>query len=207
MNILITGFMPFGRETVNSSYEAVKRLPQEILGCRIRKLEIPVVFGEGASMVFHAVREETPDAVLCVGQAGGRTAISIERVALNLAECRPDFPDNAGNCPGGEPIIPNGPAAYFATLPVKEMEARVLKLGIPAELSCTAGTYVCNDVMYRLLHLLDHEYQGTRGGFVHVPYLPSQAAGHPGRPSMAEEDMVRGLEACIEAVILTHNAG
>lgn len=198
MKILITGFDPFGGESINPAYEAVKLLPDSIGECEIIKLEVPTVFGKAFDTVEMAVEEHSPDAVICVGQAGGRTGITLERVAINLIDAR--IPDNEGNQPIDQPIIQGGANAYFAQLPVKVMVNSMLDCGIQASVSYTAGTFVCNELMYRLLNLIDKKYPEMRGGFIHVPYLPEQVTNLPdGTPSMSAEDIARGLESAIKS--------
>ncbi len=192
--LIVTGFEPFGGGTVNPSWEAVRRLPEVLDGRQILRLRVPVVFGQAAETVLEAC-EPAPDAVLCVGQAGGRSAVTPEVIGINLREAR--IPDAAGFRPEGEPIDPDGPAAYFATLPVRAMVRAAAEAGVPAALSYTAGTYVCNDLLYTLLRRFDGT--GTRVGFVHVPFLPEQAGA--GVPSLPLGDLVRGLTACVRAVI------
>ena len=189
--LLITGFDPFGGETVNPSWEAVKRLPDVIGQISLTKLEIPTVFGLAAQKVMQQAELLQPDVILCVGQAGGRSGITPEVVGINLRDAR--IPDNAGFRPDNEPVIPGGPAAYFATVPVREMVAAMTEAGFPAARSLSAGAFVCNDTLYTLLH----RYDGTpvRVGFIHVPFLPSQAK--EGVPSMEPDDIVRALTAAI----------
>lgn len=197
--ILITGFDPFGGETVNPAWEAVKGLPDQVAGAELVKLEIPTSFTRCGPAVVAAVEAHRPDAVLCVGQAGGRACVSVERVAINLAEAR--IADNDGNQPVDQPIRAEGPAAYFATLPVKAMVQNIRAQGIPCQLSYSAGTYVCNCVMYQTLHLAAGRFPYLRGGFIHVPYLPAQAVDKPaGTPSMDLPTLVRALEAAAEAI-------
>lgn len=188
--LLITGFDPFGGETVNPAWEAVKALPAVIGGYTLTRLEIPTVFGKAAETVLAAAEALEPQVILCIGQAGGRAAITPERIAVNLRDAR--IPDNEGNRPCDEPCVADGPAAYFSTVPVKAM-ARAMEKG---QVSLSAGSFVCNDTLYRLLH----HYRGTetRVGFIHVPYLPQQAKGDA--PSMELEEIVRGLEAGIGAL-------
>ena len=189
--LLITGFDPFGGETVNPSWEAVRLLPEEIGACRLTKLQIPTVFGRAAETVLAASEKLQPDVILCIGQAGGRSGITPEVVGINLREAR--LPDNAGNQPTDVPVVENGPAAYFATVPVRAMVKAVNDAGISAALSYSAGTFVCNDVLYSLLH----HYHGTqtRVGFIHVPFLPEQAKENV--PAMALEQMTAALTAAI----------
>ena len=189
--LLITGFDPFGGESVNPAYEAVCLLPDVVAEIKLCKLEVPTEFVRSGAVLRDALAAERPDAVLCVGQAGGRAAITPERVAINLMDAR--IPDNAGFQPVDQPVVPGGPAAYFATLPVRRMAEAIEKAGIPAQISNTAGTYVCNDVFYRLLHR--YRDTGKRVGFVHVPFLPEQ-----GSPNLPLNSIVRALQAMLEAI-------
>lgn len=200
MKFLITGFDPFGGESLNPAFEAVKRLPDTIRGAEIIKQEVPTVFGKGAEKMREAIRQHRPDVVICVGQAGGRSAITVEKVAINFKDAR--IADNEGNQPFDEKIKEDGETAYFSTLPVKAMVAKINENGLPAALSYTAGTYVCNELMYQLLYLLDKEWKEMRGGFIHVPYATSQAVGKSGIvPSMSLVDIARALQLAVEAVI------
>ena len=201
MKILLTGFDPFDREKVNPAFEAVKLLPDTIAGAQIVKLEVPTQFVRAGEVLEAAMTEHKPDVVICVGQAGGRAAITPEKVAINLMDGR--IPDNAGYQPVDVPIRADGPAAYFATLPVKAMVQRMQDAGIPAAVSYTAGTYVCNSLMYTLLFLIDRKFPGVRGGFIHVPYAMEQATNKPlGTPSMDLRQISRGLEMAVEAVVI-----
>lgn len=200
MKVLITGFDPFGGADINPAYEAVKLLPDVIKGAEVIKMEIPTVFFREGKILEAGIQKHKPDAVICIGQAGGRSGISVEKVAINLMEAR--IPDNEGQQPFDQPVCEDGENAYFAAVPVKAMVAAVRSRGIPARISYTAGTYVCNDVMYRLLYLIDKKYSGMRGGFIHVPYLPEQVIDLPdGMPSMSAEMIARGIEAAVEAVV------
>lgn len=192
--LLVTGFDPFGGASVNPAREAVLHLPDAVGGYEIAKLEIPTVFGLAAETVLQAAEELRPHAILCVGQAGGRDAMTPEAVAINLREA--SIPDNAGNMPVNTPVIEGAPAAYFATIPVRDMVAAMKDRGIPARLSYSAGAFVCNDLLYTLLH----HYSGTdvQVGFIHVPYLPHQAK--EGGASMALEEIVTGLTAAVRAL-------
>ena len=189
--LLITGFDPFGGATVNPSWMAVERLPDQIGECVLCKLQIPTVFGKAAASVLDTARQFCPDTILCVGQAGGRAAVTPERIGVNIRDAR--IPDNAGNQPRGEFVDSSGPAAYFSTLPVEAMAQAIRDAGVDATVSNSAGAFVCNDVLYSLLH----HYDGTavRVGFVHVPYLPEQGA-----PSMELAQIVRALEAAITLI-------
>ena len=197
--LLITGFDPFGGESVNPAFEAVRLLPDEIAGFELRKLEIPTEFIRSGVLLKEALRADRPDAVLCVGQAGGRAAVTPERVAINLMDAR--IPDNAGYQPIDMPVEPDGPAAYFSTLPVKAIAARIQSDGLPASVSNTAGTYVCNSLLYTLLHTAALEYPGLHGGFLHVPYAMEQLPGKPsGTFAMPLPDIARALTRAIEAI-------
>lgn len=199
MKILITGFDPFGGETVNPAYEAVKLLPDTIAGAEIIKLEVPTRFHRAGAVLEDAMQRHKPDAVICVGQAGGRAAITPEKVAINLMDGR--IPDNAGYQPVDAPIREDGETAYFTSLPVKAMVQRMRDAGIPAAVSYTAGTYVCNYLLYTLLYLIDKKYPNVRGGFIHVPYAMEQVINKPlGTPSMDLRQIARGLETAVEAV-------
>lgn len=189
--LLITGFDPFGGETVNPAWEAVKKLPDRITDYTLYKLEIPTVFDLAAETVLAKAAQTQPDLILCIGQAGGRAAVTPERIAVNIRDAR--IPDNAGNQPGGEQIAPDGPAAYFATVPVKKMAAAIENAGIAATVSNSAGAFVCNDTLYSLLHHYAHT--DVKVGFIHVPYLPEQ-----GQPNMELEVITKALEAAIEAI-------
>ena len=199
MKILITGFDPFGGETVNPAHEAVKLLPDTIAGAEIIKLEVPTRFHRAGAVLEDAMQRHKPDAVICVGQAGGRAAITPEKVAINLMDGR--IPDNAGYQPMDVPILEDGETAYFTSLPVKAMVQRMRDAGIPAAVSYTAGTYVCNYLLYTLLYLIDKKYPNVRGGFIHVPYAMEQVINKPlGTPSMDLRQIARGLETAVEAV-------
>lgn len=198
MKILLTAFEPFGGETVNPAQEAVHALGERIAGAEIVRIDVPVVFGKSIDTVVCAMRAERFDAVICVGQAGGRFAITPERVAINLDDAR--IPDNEGNQPVDTPVVPDGAPAYFSTLPVKNIVARIRAAGVPAELSNSAGTYVCNHLMYGVLHHIAREFPGMRGGFIHVPFLHEQALTRPNMPSLSMRDLTAGLEAAVAAV-------
>lgn len=189
--LLITGFDPFGGGNVNPSWEAVKLLPEQVGEYQIHKLAIPTIFGTAAEMILAKAEQLHPDVIISVGLAGGRDAVTPERIAVNIRDAR--IPDNQGFQPSGDRVAPEGPAAYFSTLPVKRMAQCIRQAGIPATVSNTAGTFVCNDVLYTLLHRFDGT--STRAGFIHVPYLPSQ-----GTPNLPLEDTVKALTAAIEAL-------
>jgi len=200
MKILVTGFDPFGGDKVNPAFEAVKLLPGNIAGAEVITMEIPTVYGKSGETVENGINKHRPDAVVCIGQAGGRSTITVEKVAINLAEAR--IKDNAGNQPIDQPLRADGENAYFATIPVKAMVNNIRKHGIPANISYTAGTFVCNDVMYNLLYMLDRKYPGITGGFIHVPFAPEQVVDRPdGTASMPVEMIAKALEYAIEAVV------
>lgn len=200
MKVLVTGFDPFGGESVNPAWEAVKVLAgQTVAGAEVVAYQVPTVFGKSVQTAVDAIAEEKPDAVIAVGQAGGRPDITVERVAINVDDAR--IKDNEGNQPIDEPIAADGPAAYFATLPIKAMVREIRAAGIPASVSNTAGTFVCNHIMYGILHHIATNQLPIRAGFIHIPFLPEQAVNHPGAPSMAKEVIVEGLKAAIAAVV------
>ena len=199
MKVLFTGFEPFGGESINPSYEAVIHLPQQIGSAEIFKAQLPVSFAQSGPALEALLTGHQPDAVICVGQAGGYTGIALERVAINLRDAT--TPDNDGVQPVDEPVVPGSPAAYFSSLPVKDMAATLKQNGIPAFVSLSAGTYVCNNVMYTLLHLIERKNLPIRGGFIHVPYSMEQAAAKPsGTPSMAQPQMTRALELVVRTL-------
>lgn len=199
MKILITGFEPFGGETVNLAWEAVKRLPDAVADAQLIKMEVPTEFSRCGPAVEDAVKIHRPDAVLCVGQAGGRACVTVERVAVNLADAA--IPDNAGESPVDVSIRPDGPAAYFATLPVKAIVQHIRTHGLPCRLSYTAGTYVCNCLMYQVLHLAAVQHPQMRAGFIHVPFIEQQAVDKPGTtPSASLASITKALELACEAI-------
>lgn len=199
MKVLITGFDPFGGENINPALEAVKKLPDTILGSEIIKLEIPTVFRESLKKIDENIEKHNPDIVISIGQAGGRFGITPERVAINIDDAR--IKDNEGNQPIDVPIFEDGENAYFSTLPIKAMVKEMQNEGIPSSVSNTAGTFVCNHVMYGLLYIIDKKYPNIKGGFIHVPFIPSQVALKPNTPSMSLQDITKGLELCIKAII------
>ena len=199
MKILITGFEPFNGETINPAYEAVRRLPNRIDGAQLIKQEIPVIFDEAANQVYHAICQENPEIVLCVGQAGGSDRIRVEFVAINHKDA--GICDNAGQKPEDELIKADGDTAYFTKLPVKSMVKTLSEAGIPAVVSYSAGTYVCNDVFYQLLYHIDKSFPHVMGGFIHVPYANEQVIDKIGKPSLSIETMSQGLELCMRQIM------
>jgi pyroglutamyl-peptidase len=186
--LLITGFDPFGGASVNPAWQAVRLLPDTIADFTVHKLEIPTVFGKGAQTVLDAAESIRPDVILCIGQAGGRAAVTPERIGVNIRDAK--ITDNEGNMPKGEFCVPEGPAAYFSTVPVMKMADAIQQAGLPGQVSNSAGAFVCNDTLYGLLH----HYAGTevKVGFIHVPWLPEQ-----GSPSLPLAQTVAALEAAI----------
>lgn len=192
--LLITGFDPFGGANINPAWEAVKALPDVIGAFTVHKLQIPTVFQKAAALVLEEAARIHPDVILCIGQAGGRSAVTPERIAVNIRDTRiGGIADNEGNLPKGEFVAAAGPAAYFTTVPVNEMSLAIRNAGIPGAVSNTAGTFVCNDTLYRLLH----HYCNTdmKVGFIHVPYLPEQ-----GTPSLPLPQITAALAAAITAI-------
>ena len=189
--LLITGFDPFGGESVNPSCEAVKLLPDTVGDYQLHKLQIPTVFGLAPQKVLEAARAIEPDVIISVGQAGTRDSVTPERIGINMRSAR--IADNAGRIPVEESIVPGGPDGLFSTLPVAAMVDAIRAANLPATISNTAGTFVCNDTLYSLLH----RYQGTsvRCGFIHVPWLPEQ-----GTPNLTLEHTVQALIAAISAL-------
>jgi len=200
MKLLLAGFEPFGGSAVNPSEQVVRALAQESLpGIALHTAILPVDRVNGPATLIRAVQEYQPDAVLCLGEAPGRTAISIERVAINLMDYR--IADNAGNQAQDEPIVPDGPAAYFVTLPVRAMLEAIRAANVPAELSLSAGAFLCNQVLYTLLHHLALNSPGIRAGFAHVPPLPEQVVNKDRLiASMGLDIMLTGIRAAISAV-------
>ena len=197
--VLLTGFDPFGEDTLNPSWLAVQALHgREVAGHRVVAAQLPTVFGQAIGVLHALLATHQPSLVICVGQAGGRAALSLERVAININDAR--IADNAGAQPVDTAVAADGPAAYFSTLPVKAMRLAIRHEGVASEVSQTAGTFVCNHVFYGLMHALAHkpEFKVVRGGFIHVPWLPSQGA-----PAMPLQDMVSGLHAAVACALRT----
>ena len=193
--ILLTGFEPFGGDQINPSWEIAKALNgQKIAGVNIIARMLPCVFGEALKVLQQSIDEVNPDLVLALGQAGGRSDFSIERIAINIDDAR--IADNAGAQPIDQPVVNGAPAAYFSTLPIKTMVAELRAAGHPASVSQTAGTFVCNHVFFGLQHALHGS--GVRSGFMHLPLLPAQAARLAGQPSMALDQMLAGVRLALE---------
>lgn len=199
--VLLTGFEPFGGERSNPSWDAVRQLRgARIAGHRIAAVRLPVTFADSLPALRRALREHRPALTLCVGQAGGRARISLERVAVNLIDAR--IADNRGAQPIDAAVVADGPAAYFSTLPVKAMRAALQEGGWPVELSHSAGTYVCNQVFYGLMHALRHSHR-ARGGFIHIPYAPEQVVSRPDAPCMPIDTVVAALRIAIGVALRT----
>ncbi|EGL35753.1 pyroglutamyl-peptidase I [Parvimonas sp. oral taxon 110 str. F0139] len=199
MKILVSGFDPFGGEKINPAIESVKLLPDEIKGAKIIKVEIPTVARKSLKKLEEVIEIEKPDVVLSVGQAGGRTDISVERVGINMDDFR--IKDNEGNQPIDEKIAKDGPDAYLVTIPIKAMVQKMIENKIPASVSNTAGTFVCNHVCYGMAHLASTKYPNMRTGFVHIPFLPEQVVDKRNMPSMPLKLIAKGLEYAIEAIV------
>lgn len=198
MKVLITGFDPFGGEKINPAWEAVRALPDNIDGIEVVKLQIPTVFKKSAKKLFENIDSVKPDVVICVGQAGGRYEFSVERVAINVDDGR--IPDNDGYQPVDSPVFEDGENAYFSTLPIKAIVEEVKKAGIPAAVSNTAGTYVCNHIMYSLLYYLNKNNLNIKGGFIHVPFIPEQVVEKKNTPYMELIRITKALEISIKAI-------
>src|SRR5712672_3016758 len=196
MKALVTGFEPFGPDAVNPSREAVLRLSSRLGDLTVEIRIVPTVFGRAIAALEDAIVTTQPDIVLGVGLAGGRAELSLERVAINVDDAR--IPDNDGQQPIDRPIVADGPSAYFTGLPVKAAVAALRAAGLPAIVSNTAGTFVCNHVFYGLMHIVATRHPDLRGGFLHVPYLPSQAARFSAAPSMALDQIVQGIEIILQ---------
>ncbi len=199
MTVLITGFEPFGGESINPSWLTVHQLSgQRILGHEIVGACLPTAFDASLAQLAGLIEQYRPDLVIALGQAGGRSGISLERIAINIDDAR--IPDNHGAQPIDQPVIEGAPAAYFSSLPIKAMLKQLHAADLPAEVSNSAGTYVCNHVFYGLMHLCQF-YPNMRAGFVHIPYVLEQAIAHPGAPGMALNDIVRALAIIVRCAI------
>ena len=194
MKIIVTGFDPFGGETINPSIECVKALP-EIEGVELIRLELPTVFKESAKRLNEVINDVKPDAVLSVGQAGGRPGITMERIAINVDDAR--IPDNISQQPIDEAIQIDGEAAYFTTLPIKRIVKAIREAGISAEVSNSAGTFVCNHIMYQSLFAATKADKPFKAGFMHIPFIPEQTTD---KPSLPLEESTRALQIAIETI-------
>lgn len=190
--VLVTGFDPFGNDDINPALEVVKQLDGKIIeDVEIVAEEVPTVFHRSIQVVKDAIKREQPDVVICIGQAGGRAQITPERVAINVDDAR--IADNEQQQPIDEPIDPDGPAAYFSTLPIKRMVKEMRKAGIPASVSNSAGTFVCNHLFYGVMHYLEKHAPGIRSGFIHIPYILEQTI-EKNAPSLSLDLIVKGIE-------------
>ena len=194
MKIIVTGFDPFGGEKINPSIECVKALP-EIEGVDLFRLELPTVFKESAKRLNEVINDVKPDAVLSVGQAGGRAGITMERIAINVDDAR--IPDNISQQPIDETIQSEGEAAYFSTLPIKRIVKAIREAGISAEVSNSAGTFVCNHIMYQALFAATKSDKPFKAGFMHIPFIPEQTAD---KPSLPLEESTKALQIAIETI-------
>lgn len=201
--VLVTGFMPFAGDKTNPSWEIAKSLPEMLAGYRIETLRVPTEFGKAITVTHKAIKKLKPEIVLCLGQAGGRSRMSVERVAINVDDAR--IADNAGNQPIDAAIFDDAPAAYFCTLPVKAMVAAMAKAGVPAEVSNTAGTFVCNHLIFGVLHHIATHQLSTRAGFMHVPFLDSQIIDRADTAALSLTTMIEGTKAAIIAAIKNRN--
>jgi len=203
--VLLMGFEPFGGESINPSWRVAQALHGEVIaGAQVVAVQLPCVFGVALSALQQALAQHGPHLVLvlALGQATGRCELTPERVAINVDDAR--IPDNAGARPVDTAVVPGGPAAYFSTLPIKAMVAAMRAEGVPASVSQTAGTFVCNHVFYGLMHALQTR-RGVRGGFMHVPLLPEQAARLPGQPSLELATQVAGVRVALSTALLWHD--
>lgn len=197
--VLITGFMPFGGEKINPSWQAVNQLPDTIGDAKIIKKQLPVSFKGSVDKLDSLIKQYNPDVIINVGEAGGRTGVSLERVAINVDDAR--IPDNDNYQPSNVKISKGGKNAYFTKLPIFQIEKNIKAQGIPVYISNSAGTYVCNHVMYHLLELLNKEYLNKKGGFIHVPYAPQQVVDKKDAPSMNTSDVAKALAQAIQVTI------
>ncbi|TDT56487.1 pyroglutamyl-peptidase I [Fonticella tunisiensis] len=203
MKILVTGFDPFGGESINPAFEVIKKLREKIGDAEVIKLQIPTVFHKSIKTITDKIDEVKPDVVLMIGQAGGRFDITVERVGINVDDAR--IADNEGNQPVDEPIDPEGLPAHFATIPVKAIVQEIRESGIPASVSNTAGTFVCNHVLYGILNYIYKNKLDIRAGFIHIPFLPEQVVTKPNTPSMALDTMVNAIEKAVEVIARTED--
>ncbi|MGO4936753.1 pyroglutamyl-peptidase I [Fundicoccus sp. Sow4_H7] len=199
MKILLTAFDPFGGEAINPSLEAIKQIGDVIGNAQIIKLELPTVFDLSAEKLSQAIKEHQPDVVLSIGQAGGRAGISLERVAINIDDAR--IPDNLNNQPIDEAIQANGSPAYFSRLPIKAIVEKLKQENIPAFVSNSAGTFVCNHIMYQALYLAHTQYPTLKAGFMHIPYQTEQVIDKADTPSMELADIIKAIRLTLEVII------
>lgn len=203
MKILVTGFDPFGGEKINPAIESVKLLPHKISGCEVVKLEIPTVVFKSLKLIDETIAREKPDFVLSIGQAGGRADITVERIGINCDDCR--ITDNEGNQPIDTKVFEDGPDTYFVNLPIKAMVKNIQDANIPASVSNTAGTFICNHVCYGVRHICTTKYPKVKSGFIHIPFLPEQVIDKRNMPSMELNTMVNAITKAIEAIVNNSN--
>lgn len=201
MRILVTAFTPFNGESINPSIQVLDSLPEDMGSIKIFKEILPTEFKTSQSSLFKKIDEVKPDAVLCLGQAGGRDSISVERVGINIDDA--PIPDNRGAKPIDAPIFKDGENAYFSTLPIKGIVQRINDAGIKGTISNSAGTYVCNHILYSLLYYIRD--RDIRGGFIHIPFESSQVIERPEVPSMPLDQMVKGIQEAIVTIELLDN--
>jgi pyroglutamyl-peptidase len=201
MKLLLTGFTPFGSESINPSYEALKRIENKNEAVNLKVVEVPTVFNQSIEKLRNEIEAFNPDIVICVGQAGGRYSISFERVAINVDDSR--IKDNQGNQPIDQPIVTSGPNAYFTNLPIKSMVKTLRDSKIPAEVSNSAGTFVCNHLMYGFMHIIEESEREIRGGFIHVPFIHDQIINKKDIPSLALETITKAFEIIIDFISQT----
>ncbi|MGE7887213.1 pyroglutamyl-peptidase I [Bacillus cereus] len=195
--VLLTGFDPFGGESINPAWEVAKSLHEKTIGeYKIISKQVPTVFRKSISILKEYIEELNPEIIICIGQAGGRPDITIERVAINIDDAR--IADNEGNQPVDVPVVEEGPAAYWSTLPMKAIVKKLREEGILSSVSQTAGTFVCNHLFYGLMHELEKHDKKIKGGFIHIPFLPEQASNYPGQPSMSLSTISKGIELAVE---------
>ncbi|MGU3369711.1 pyroglutamyl-peptidase I [Bacillus mycoides] len=198
--VLVTGFDPFGGESINPAWEVAKSLHEKTIGeYKIISKQVSTVFHKSIQVLKAYIEELTPEMIICIGQAGGRPDITIERVAINVDDAR--IADNEGNKPVDMPVVEEGPIAYWSTLPMKAIVKKLREEGIPSSVSQTAGTFVCNHLFYGLMHELEKHDKKIKGGFVHIPFLPEQASNYPGQPSMSLSTISKGIELAIEVAM------
>ena len=200
MRFLLTGFQPFGPDTLNPSWEALKQIKPFRSDIELVRVEIPVSYESCSHKAFTVINEVHPDAVICFGQAAGRSGITPERIAINIDDSH--APDNDGIIRTNCPIIGNAPAAYFSTLPVRAMVKTMNESHIPCSVSCSAGNFICNHLMYTVLHYLSCHRPLTVSGFIHIPCIPEQTQFHPGIPCLPLETIITGIELCVKETAL-----
>ena len=199
MRVLITGFDKFGGESINPSSLCVNSLPDVIDNIEIKKVTLPTVFKDSSRVLEENIKSFSPNIVICVGQAGGRSKITPERIAINIDDAR--IPDNIGNSPIDEAIRKDGENAYFSTLPIKAIIDKLNKNNIPSAISNTAGTFVCNHIMYEALYITSKKYPNIKTGFIHIPYIEEQILDKPNMPYMKKEDIIVALELIIKTAV------